>query len=255
MSQGKAPRPETSRRERQRRATIDEIKQVARVLLVDEGIGNVTIRAIAREMGMTPPAVYRYFASHDGLLRAIRTDIFTEVAAYLRTSHEALPMDDSPGRLIAAARALRRWGLEHQREFGLLLGPNAPGAISGGESALEQDAGWVFGVVFADLMSDLWRNQPFPVPPPGALPAQLADQLNRLRADRNVDLPVEAIAVMLRCWVRLYGLICMEVLGHLQFALDDGVLFFERELSDCCATLGITARLNSDCSDPDTTCR
>ncbi|WP_455354095.1 TetR/AcrR family transcriptional regulator [Streptomyces sp. SYSU K217416] len=239
MSQKQVPQPGHSRRERQRRATMDEIKQAARGLLVDEGIASVTIRAISREMGMTAPAVYRYFDSHERLLRAIRADIFTEVAAYLRDACDALPEQDAARRLIAAARALRRWGLEHQREFGLLLGPSAPGVLGGKESDLEQDAGWVFGLVFAGLMTDLWRSRRFPVPPPGSLPPRLADQLNRLRVNRDVDLPVEAIAVMLRCWVRLYGLICMETLGHLQFALDDGGLFFERELSDACEVLGI----------------
>ncbi|MEV3991405.1 TetR/AcrR family transcriptional regulator [Streptomyces sp. NPDC049837] len=239
MVERKGTAPGLSRREQQRRATIDEIKHVARGLLVDEGIGSVTIRAISRRMGMTAPAVYRYFTSHEELLRTLRADIFIEVARYLEASCDTLPEDDAPGRLIAAARALRRWGLEHKREFGLLLGPSAPGAISGGESDLEQDAGWVFGVLFADLMAKLWRSRPFPVSPPGSLHPRLADQLDRLRAHRDMDLPIEAIAVMLRCWVRLYGLVCMEVLGHLDFALDDGGPFFERELADTCETLGV----------------
>ncbi|GAA2483432.1 TetR/AcrR family transcriptional regulator [Streptomyces gobitricini] len=235
-----------SRREQQRRATIDEIKQVARGLLVDEGIGSVTIRAISRHMGMTAPAVYRYFTSHEELLRTLRADIFIEVAGYLEASCDVLPEDDAPGRLIAAARALRRWGLEHEREFGLLLGPGAPGAIGGEESDLEQDAGWVFGLLFADLMAKLWRSHPFPVSPPGSLHPRLAAQLDRLRAHRDVDLPIEAIAVMLRCWVRLYGLVCMEVLGHLDFALDDGGPFFERELADTCETLGVGHRYTEE---------
>lgn len=233
------PSPEYSRRERQRRATIDEIKHVARELLAGDGVESVSIRAISRKMGMTAPAVYRYFDSHDELLRTLRVDVFGEVAAHLRQACDELPKDDAPQRLITAGRALRSWGLSHQRDFGLVLGPSALGATRGEESAREQDAGWVFGLVFAELMADLWRSHPFPIAPPGSLPPRLAEQLSRLRAHRHVDLPVEAIAVMLRCWVRLYGLICMEALGHLRFALDDGSLFFERELADTCGTLGI----------------
>ena len=59
-----------SRRDRVRAATTGEIKETARQILVAEGPGAVSLREIAREMGMTAPALYRYFGSHEDLLRA-----------------------------------------------------------------------------------------------------------------------------------------------------------------------------------------
>src|ERR1700733_15000897 len=79
-----------SRRDRVRAATTQEIIQTARKLLVQEGPEAVSLQAIAREMGMTAPALYRYFGSHDELLRHVVADIFTDLATHVRTAvHEA----------------------------------------------------------------------------------------------------------------------------------------------------------------------
>ena len=86
-----------SRRDRLRAATTQEIIQTARKLLVQEGPDAVSLRAIAREMGMTAPALYRYFGSHEDLLRHVVADIFTELASHVRSAvHSAV--DGLPGR-------------------------------------------------------------------------------------------------------------------------------------------------------------
>src|SRR3974390_1590856 len=68
-----------TRRDRMRAATVDEIIQTARRLLVESGPEAMSLRAIAREMGMTAPGLYRYFASHEELLRHVCASIFTEL--------------------------------------------------------------------------------------------------------------------------------------------------------------------------------
>ena len=85
-----------SRRDRVRAATTGEIKQTARRILVARGPDAVSLRAIAREMGMTAPALYRYFASHEDLLRHVVADIFTEIADDIQPRH--------PGRAQASRR-------------------------------------------------------------------------------------------------------------------------------------------------------
>src|SRR5580693_10075321 len=73
-----------SRRDRVRAATTQEILQTARQLLVDQGASAISLWAIAREMGMTAPALYRYFSSHEELLRHVVGDIFTELSSHVR---------------------------------------------------------------------------------------------------------------------------------------------------------------------------
>jgi AcrR family transcriptional regulator len=237
--------PVGTRRERRHRATVEEIKQTGRGLLAEGGADGVTIRAIARGMGMAAPAIYRYFASHDDLLRELRADICAEVVLQLRLACAAVTEENAPRRLIVGARELRGWALAHRPEFAFLREPMAPGAQGGagrpasGEQALGRQAGWVLGRIFAELMADLWRIRRFPVPESGSLPPGLTRQLSGIRGGPTADLPIEAIAVMLRWWVRLYGLICMEALGHMESAMTDGTAFFEGELADACGALGI----------------
>lgn len=238
MSPGEAHVAPYSRRERLRIATIREIKDVARTLLVQEGPENVTIRAIAREMGMTAPAVYRYFSSRDALILQLRVDIFAEMARYMRGVIGQLPEGEPGRRLIGGARALRVWAIKHPHEFGLILGPWAPG-LGREETKPERTMGWVFGSVFSDLVSDLWRVRGFPAPEEDELEPALARQLGALSEDQGVDMPPGAIAVMLRCWARLYGVISMEALGHMSFGLSEGKSFFEFELRDLCTMLDI----------------
>ncbi|MGW3564915.1 TetR/AcrR family transcriptional regulator [Streptomyces sp. NPDC000941] len=238
MSPGEAHVAPYSRRERLRIATIREIKDVARTLLVQEGPENVTIRAIAREMGMTAPAVYRYFSSRDALILQLRVDIFAEMARYMRGVIGRLPESEPARGLIGGARALRVWAIKHPHEFGLILGPWAPG-LGREETKPDRNMGWVFGSVFSDLISDLWRVRGFPAPKEEELDPGLVRALVELSEDQGVEMPPGALAVMLRCWVRLYGVISMEALGHMSFALQEGKSFFEFELRNLCLMLDI----------------
>ena len=80
-----------SRRERVRTATEAEIKATARRLLVEEGVEALTLRAIAREMGMSAPALYRYFDSHEALMEAVVQDLLDELVAVLQAARDAEP--------------------------------------------------------------------------------------------------------------------------------------------------------------------
>ncbi|MEK8173195.1 TetR/AcrR family transcriptional regulator [Streptomyces sp. M19] len=123
----------------------------------------MTIRAIAREMGMTAPAVYRYFSSRDALIMQLRVDIFTEMAEYMRTVIGEIPESESAPRLIASARALRVWAIKHPHEFGLTLGPWAPG-LGREETKPERATGWSFASLIVELVGSLWHERGFPRP-------------------------------------------------------------------------------------------
>ena len=127
-----------SRRDRVRAATTQEILQTARQLLVDQGASAISLRAIAREMGMTAPALYRYFGSHEELLRHVCASIFTELGEDIhRAIHAAsLPAGGGPAehltvKMVAACREFRRWALTHKAEFSMLFGVPLPGLDDG----------------------------------------------------------------------------------------------------------------------------
>ncbi len=227
-----------SRRDRVRAATTEEIKQVARKILVDEGPKAVTLRAIAREMGMTAPALYRYFGSHQELIRHVIGDIFLEIAADIQTAINTAAPGGIAAKFGAAAREFRRWSLSHQREFGLLFGTPVPG-VDFKHTDIADECGRKFTDTFLALYLELWTRKPFPVSAPEEIEPKLRSQLERYRDKMGAALPVGAILSFVYCWTRLYGMVSLEVFGHLSWILDDGEPMFELMLKEIMPVLGL----------------
>jgi AcrR family transcriptional regulator len=231
--------PASTRRERLRRRTEEEILGVARDLLVAGGPGAVSLRAIAREMGMTAPGLYRYHASHEDLLTALIAMLYDELTVALVAARDTVPPGDVPGRLLTSARAFREWSRAHPAELGLLFGSPMPGYAAPAEGPSQQ-AGRRFGTFFLDLFIDLWVQRPFPVNPDDQLDTLLAEEIRRWVPPQS-PLPIGAIILYLRCWMRLYGAVTMEVFGHLNFAVADAEALFELELRGVCDLLALQA--------------
>src|SRR3954462_5290093 len=115
-----------SRRERARAATIAEIKQTALDLMREQGTTDVRFTDIARVMGMTPPALYRYFADRDALLTDLITDAFDDLGRSLSEARDAVPERDMGGRWLAAAQGSRQWAKREPQQFALILGMPVP---------------------------------------------------------------------------------------------------------------------------------
>lgn len=234
--------PPVSRREANREATLDRIRAQARALLVSEGHAGVTLRAIARSIGMTAPALYRYFPSREDLLRDLIAALFHEIAETMEVAASEQDPDDLAGRLLAAATAYRSWSLSHRPEFELAFAtPNAK------EEGLPDDhplvlAGQRFGGVFLEMFAELWVRQPYSVRTDSELDPRLAEQLAAWPAAQDTSLPLGALEVFLSCWVQIYGLISMEVFGHLDFALHDVGPMFDAMLAERAARLGLEWR-------------
>jgi AcrR family transcriptional regulator len=236
-----------SRRDRLRAATSEEIIATARRLLVDSGPEAVTLRAIAREMGMTAPGLYRYFDNRDELVRHICANIFTELGSDI---HQAIEAAVPPAgaadpvtakltvKMAAACQEFRRWALNHQAEFSLLFGVPLPG-LDDGRYDIADECAMAFAGTFFTLFLELWSMVPFPVPDAADIDPGLRDQLSRYRELLGSDIPVGAVLTFLRCWTVLYGAVAMEVFGHLRFALSDPAPMFEITLGDLAALIGL----------------
>ena len=241
-----------SRRDRLRAATIEEIIATARRLLVKDGPEAVSLRAIAREMGMTAPGLYRYFGNYEELVRYLCASIFTELGNDIHQAIEAAeppageaqddPVEAARAKLtvkmVAACREFRRWALNHRSEFALLFGVPLPG-LDDGRYDIADECALAFAGTFFALFMELWRAFPFPLPDAAGIDAGLRDQLTRYRDSLGADIPVGAVLIFLRCWTVLYGAVAIEVLGHISFALPDPAPLFELTLSDLARLVGL----------------
>lgn len=221
-----------SRRDRMRAATTAEIKETARAILVSEGAAAVTLRAIAREMGMSAPALYRYFESREELLDTLIAELYAEVSAVMEAARDELAEESAAIRLVAASRAFRAWATGHPAEFALAFGTRKSAPPAG-------DSHERFGGVFGALVAEIYQSKPFPIRPDDEISPQLRAQLTEFCRKLPVPLPLGVTQVFLSCWIRLYGIVSMEVFGQLGFALDDVEPMFEAELCGLGELLGI----------------
>ena len=235
---------------------MEEITATARRLLVEQGPDAMSLRAIAREMGMTAPGLYRYYSSREELFRHVIATIFRELSGDVHRAIDDVALggagaavsreDASPElvrrhltmKLVAACREFRRWGLSHKDEFAMLFGVPLPG-LDDGRFDIAQECALEFAGTFYALFIELWNFEHFPVPGPADIDEGLRAQLGRFRAALGPDVPDGTILVFLRCWVLLYGAVTLEVFGHLGFALDDAAPMFEFTLADLARLVGL----------------
>jgi len=228
---------ELSTRDRRRAEAVVDIKSAARKLLVEGGGAAIGLRAVARELGVSAPALYRYFASHDDLVSALIADLYDELTAFLIELRDTGA--DLGEQLFLLAGGLRDWALAHPAEFGLMFGSPVPNPL-----AVEHDltpshqAAMRFGAVFKDLVAQVYWQRPFPSPPESELGPELVAQLEQ-KSEFFDGMPAGAIYLSLTYWTRLYGLICMEVFGQLHWALEDAGAYFDAQLREIGEALGL----------------
>lgn len=242
---------EATRRDRGREDTDREIRGRARALLVEHGHQAVTLRAIARDLGITAPALYRYYSSREDLMHHLRMDICADAAAELIVDIDKAI--EPIGQLLAACRGFRRWALAHPQEFTLVF---ASLMEVQGKSKLdlfdEDPDADPFGRIFLVVAGRLLAARDLTVPADEDVPAELRGDLDGFRrllmkimdADGiDVDESRFTIGVsyaMLQVWVRLYGQVTLEVFGRFPLSVSDPALLFDKMLADLVADLGLS---------------
>ncbi|XVQ08306.1 TetR/AcrR family transcriptional regulator [Spirillospora sp. CA-255316] len=230
-----------TRRDKIRQATLEEIREAARRLLTTRGPAAVTINAVAREMGMSGPALYHYYAGHEELVAAVTADFFRELAEVMEEARDRDPAASPAGRLLATCRAMRTWAIGHPAEFSWIFATPIPASVSAKNApgSPRSLAGRDFERVFLEEIEALWASRRFPVPSRESLGPSNYGQLEAYAKTAGHALPPEALHVALSCWIRLYGLLCMEVLNQLDFAYSDLAPVYEECLRDLSRTLDL----------------
>jgi AcrR family transcriptional regulator len=218
-----------TRRERVRQATVMEIKAVARAQMAAEGTAGVTLRAIAREMGMTAPALYRYFGSRDELVTALVTDAYDALADAMEVAVETASGGGHAERVRAAFGAFRAWGLEHPTEFALIFGSPIPGYVA---PEATRPAGLrytdLLGRLLAEALTDGALDPARIETRPSPALARQVEDFQRRRGGPGLPAPVMAFG--LGAWAHVHGLVALEVFGHLAPAIGDGDALFDQEM-------------------------
>ena len=225
----------TTRRERLRAATIDEIKAAALVQIAQSGGPSLSLRGVAREVGMSPAGLYRYYDGRDALLTALIADAYNDLADAVEA---AIAGSTGPpaDTFAEAARAYRRWAVAYPNRFLLIFGTPIPGyeAPIDGPTV---EANRRMGQALFTAGISAWRDGSRVVPDIGreTTPAE-----SELAALIDPEMPVILVPTMLGAWAHLHGLVTLEILHQLDWMYGDHVeTFFDGEIVRMLASLGV----------------
>jgi AcrR family transcriptional regulator len=214
-----SPEPEPSTiRERYRAQVRAEVKQAALAQLAQAGPGGISISAIGRQLGVSGPALYRYFASRDELLTELVIDAYHDLADSLTAATSHVPGQDPRGRLEALARAYRSWALAQPHRYRLLFGPPLPGYDAHAQRLI--DAAQKAMNLLLDILGAAGDRAA--IPPPQPLASQLAAWAQLHHPGTGPATALRAVLV----WSRLHGIVSLEIAGNFaSMDLDPGQLF------------------------------
>ncbi|MGY4709278.1 TetR/AcrR family transcriptional regulator [Mycolicibacterium sp. CBM1] len=214
------------KRQESRQRIEAQIIELGRRQLAGEGAAGLSVRAIARELGMASSAVYRYVASRDELLTLLLVDAYSELADAVDDARKRCT-GDWRADVAAIARAMRRWALDRPASWALLYGSPVPGYHAPAELTTGPGTR-VVGALFGAVATGVAVGAIAPTKDPVA--QGISDDLVRLR--KEFDFPGDD-AVMIRCtaaWAIMVGAISLEVFGQygVDTFTDTGAIFDEQ---------------------------
>lgn len=211
-------------RARARAELTEQIKAVARQHLADHGAAALSLRAVAREVGMVSSAVYRYFPSRDELLTALIVDAFDAVGRAAEEADAACAPDDLAGRWLAIARAVRGWALANPHEYALVYGSPVPGYAAPTDTV---DPAARVSLVFLRLVAHGIAIGAISTDDHIETTRVVRQDLARLRAVAVDGVPDAALSRAMLVWAHLFGAISYELFGHLHRVITDYDGFFD----------------------------
>ncbi|HEX9041679.1 MAG TPA: TetR/AcrR family transcriptional regulator [Trebonia sp.] len=257
MASPNGTRRAATARERVRAELSREIKEEARRQLAASGADGLSLRAVARELGMVSSALYRYYPSRDDLLTALIIDAYNALGAAAEDAIAAGQAGAARDRWTAACHAVRGWSLANPHEYALIYGSPVPGY-----RAPEATIGPAARVplAFAGVLRDALASGEIGGAAGGAagggaggeaggvLPVtgQLAEQAAALSAalapsvPAPAALPPDLLVRAVIAWTQLFGMISFELFGQFVGSFEPADALFGHAAEQLAAFVGLT---------------
>ncbi|MEU5400157.1 TetR/AcrR family transcriptional regulator [Streptomyces sp. NPDC005963] len=205
-----------SLRERRRAAATQEILDAAERHIVENGPAALSLRAIARDLGMTVQALYHYFPSWADLVTALITKAYDDMADAVQAALDAAAADATTSRVLIASEEYRRWAITHPERFQLLYGTPLRKYAAPANGPTTQAMIRMSSIFQREMFDGFTTAQLAAADAPAISPSMRA-HLEQLPPHGLGALPPPAIALLLSAWGHLHGLVVLEVFGHTGF--------------------------------------
>ena len=216
-----------------------DIVRIGRVHLAIDGAAALSLRAVARDLGVVSSAVYRYVASRDELLTLLVVDGFDELGDAVDAALVRVDPSEHAGRLVAIGRAVRAWALAEPATYTLLFGSPVPGYKAPAERTTEPGTRVIRRLV--EVWEDAWVAGSLKLHDEPIGPRRLSRDLARVRREMDLTAPDVVMARGMLVWAALFGCVSFEVFG--QYGPDtfsDPKDIFEHHLRVLVQTVGIS---------------
>ena len=210
--------------------------EIARKQIAEQGAASLSLRAIARDMGMTAPAIYRYFLSRDDLLTALILNTYNRLADMLEAAIAEKAENDYSGRFLAFSLAYRDWAVANPQDYMFIFTTSVPGYDAPDEVTAPAAARSM--QVFIDVLTK--AMQAGAVHPPTSAIAPTSGLARAIsEAEQRYGHASSTLLAGLRGWARLHGLITLEIFNHLEPIIGDASELYTLEVMDLLAHLGL----------------
>ena len=221
-------------RQRVRAAVSADIVAEARRQLAEVDAGALSLRSVARELGMASSAMYRYFASRDELLTALIIEAYDSLGEVAETA----AANGASGfvRWRAVCRAVRQWALDHPHEYVLLYGSPVPGHQAPEVTLAPASR---VTLVLAGLLLAAYRSGELDPPAGPPLPRSVATEVRPVAQIALPGVPLGTVAQGLLVWTQLFGQISFEVFGRFDGIVEHADVLFEHAVTIMAHQLGL----------------
>ncbi len=205
----------------------DAIKETAWKQIAELGVPTLSLRAIARELKITAPAIYNYFPDRDALVTALIIDAYTSFGNYQLTARDSVPENDLTEKLRVIGWAYRQWASEYPQRYQLIFGTPIPGYVGPLMEILPSAARSLSALVnvIDDLrIADKLQAGDYPAVKPGYEPQ--FDLWKKFAGDYDIF----SLSVAMIIWSRVHGLVSLEIAGSLPPFGVDGAALYRYEL-------------------------
>jgi AcrR family transcriptional regulator len=216
-----------------------EILAVAGAHVARDGAAAISLRSIARDLGMAPSAIYRYFDGRDALLSALILSAYGALADEAeRAADEPGRGTDQAGRWLAVPRAMRLWALEHPHQWGLIFGTPVPG-YHAPEDTIEPYTRMAVALV-RPLLAAHEEGSFRPGEQRRPIPDELRAAVEPVSEGLLPGLPGETVVLLLQAFTAIIGAISLEVFGHWRNTVLEPGLLFDATVAQAGESLGLT---------------
>jgi AcrR family transcriptional regulator len=233
MAAPTTPTTATGARARARVEIQAAILAAAAERLAADGADELSLRAVARDVGMVSSAVYRYFASRDELLTALIIRAYDSLGEHVEDCVRSTAGRPAAQRWVDAAMSIRTWALDHPNDYALIYGTPIRGYAAPEDTVASgtRVSRALVGIVReADGLDSV---APVPVPP------ELAESLAVLRAELDLDVDDATTLAIITAWTQLFGLLTFELFGQTRNLVADDEALFRAAAAAMAASTGL----------------